>query len=277
MFKIVSTYLQYAGYAGLYIVLACLLNLGMDIRSKGRIAGGNLAAALRRGGAHVGLGIALLGVLLGNGVHGFWSDLLNCAGYGMLALLFMGSSLIVADKLVLYAVDNHTEIEKGNVAVAFVECGLLVMTGIIAMASIYGEAGGWLYSVIYYVVGQGAALALVHGYVRISGQNLLDRAIKGNVSAGIYLAGKIIAYGLILMPAIKGNGLPSNVMVGSVEFLVEALMGVVMLNFFEWLIDLLVVTESTVHEMLEKDNTAAVIQLTTAKLAMALILGLAIL
>jgi len=101
-------------------------------------------------------------------------------------------------------------------------------------------------------------------------------AKAGNVSAGIYLASKLIAYGLILQSAILGS------VTGSIEqavysFLAVAIGGMVILYIFELLIDWVIVTASKVSDILERDEQAAAIQLALAKIGMAAILGMAIL
>jgi len=79
------------------------------------------------------------------------------------------------------------------------------------------------------------------------------------------------------MGAIKGNGGSSDILQSLIQFGVVAGIGIVFLYIAELLIDKLIITETTVHEILESDNVAAALQLSSIKVGMALILGVAIL
>ena len=73
----------------------------------------------------------------------------------------MMTSLFITDKAMLPKLNNTEELKKGNVAVGFVEFGTLIMTGILAYASIKGDEGGVLSSIIYFFVGQASIIFLV--------------------------------------------------------------------------------------------------------------------
>lgn len=281
----IEQYLYYLLYAFVYLVLATAMKYILDFRSAKHyhadnvIVDGNLAVGLRRSGAQLGLAIAMLGVMSGSSHPDLVKDIVDTFLYGLVAVGFMLTSLFFTDKALLPKVNNTAELKRGNVAIGLVEFGTLVMTGILAYASIRGDQGGILSSVIYFAAGQVTIVALVLFYEKVLARhfNPVACVLEGNLSAGVYISGKIIAYGLILQSAIVG-GNPSNSVSGAViEFLVAAFAGMILLYLFEIMIDLLIITSTKVSEIIIKNQLAAAIQLSITKIGMALLLGVAIL
>ena len=285
MFMNIENYMYYVMYALVYLALATVMKYILNIKSSNhysadeQIAEGNMAVGLRRSGAQLGLAIAMIGVLSGKSSPDVVNDLINTVIYGFVAIGFMLVSLFITDKALLPKVDNTAELKKGNVAIGMVEFGTLVMTGILAYASIKGDDGGIVSSIIYFIAGQITMILLVLLYEKVLAKNINPVAcvVESNMSAGIYLSGKIIAYGLILQSAIIGNGLALSPADAAIEFVIAAAAGMIMLYVFEILIDLLIITSTKVSDIILKDQQVAAVQLTLAKVGMALILGMAIL
>ena len=281
----IENYMYYVMYALVYLALATVMKYILNIKSSNhysadeQIAEGNMAVGLRRSGAQLGLAIAMIGVLSGKSSPDVVNDLINTVIYGFVAIGFMLVSLFITDKALLPKVDNTAELKKGNVAIGMVEFGTLVMTGILAYASIKGDDGGIVSSIIYFIAGQITMILLVLLYEKVLAKNINPVAcvVESNMSAGIYLSGKIIAYGLILQSAIIGNGLALSPADAAIEFVIAAAAGMIMLYIFEILIDLLIITSTKVSDIILKDQQVAAVQLTLAKVGMALILGMAIL
>ena len=273
-----ENYLVYLAYTMVYLALAVALKHILNRKSSqyytadDELKDGNMAVGLRRSGAQLGLAIAMLGVMSGNTQTDIFDDLINTSLYGLVAVAFMWFSLVVTDKAVLPKIDNTAELKKGNIAVGFVEFGTLLMTGILAYASIKGDEGGLL-------AGQVTLIILIIAYEKIISrtQNPLKEIANGNFSAGVILGGKIIAYGLILQSTIIGNGGDETLVNLAGEFIFGAISGMIFLFIFEYLIDLLIVTSSTVADIIKNDEKVLAIQLSLTKIGMALILGMAIL
>lgn len=281
----IENYMYYVMYALVYLVLATVMKYILNFRSSDhysaddQIAGGNMAVGLRRSGAQLGLAIAMIGVMSGNTSPDIVNDLINTVIYGLVAMGFMLVSLFVTDKALLPKVNNTAELKKGNVSIGMVEFGTSIMTGILAYASIKGDDGGILSSVVYFIAGQVTMILLVLLYEKVLARKINPVACvqEGNLSAGIYIAGKIIAYGLILQSAIIGNGISVEPADAAIEFVAAAMAGMIMLYIFELLIDLVIITSTKVSDIIIKDQQVAAVQLTLAKVGMALILGMAIL
>ena len=281
----IEQYGIYVLYAFVYLAFMLSLKYALNFISAKHynadeeLAGGNLAAGLRRTGAQLGLAIAFMGLLSGATNESLAKDIITTGIYGALAVIFMLSSLIFTDRLIIPGLDNTKAIKDNNVAVGIVEFGMLIGTGIIAYSSIIGEGGGILSSIGYFIVGQITLVALVLFYEKaiLRNFNIIESIGNGNTASGIYLAGKLIAYALILKSAIAGNASDATLSYMMSEYLLLAVTGMVFLYVFEYLIDLLIITSSNVKEILLEDRMVPALQLSGAKIGMALILSNAIL
>lgn len=281
----IEQYAIYILYTLIYVAFAVVLKYALNLKSSSnysadeQLAEGNLAVGLRRAGAQFGLAIAMMGVLSSGSAESLAEDLKSTALYGFVAVIFMLSALLITDRLVLPGVDNQKSLKQGNISVGFVELGVLIATGIIAYSSIVGEGGGVLSSLSYFVAGQITLVLLVVFYEKVvlRSFDIVKSIDNKNVSSGIYLGGKMIAYALILKSAIVGNA--SNVLIGDLvaEFFVVAAMGMALLYIFEFIVDLLIITSSKVSSILGEDRIVPAVQLASAKIGIALILSNAIL
>lgn len=268
-------------YLGFAVMLRGILNYksASNYSADEEMDGGNLAVGLRRTGAQFGLAIAMMGVLSSGASESLLSDLLNTALYGLLAVAFIVSSLVVTDRLVIPGVNNLDELKENNISVGIVELAMLVATGIIAYSSLLGETGGVISSISYFVAGQLTLVGLVLVYEKIISKrfNIVSSIKDNNTASGLYLAGKLIAYALILKSAISGNTLASSISGMIIEYLTLAIAGFIILYIFEIIIDKFIVTSSRVSSILENDKFVPAIQLAASKVGVALILSNAIL
>ena len=281
----IEQYGIYILYTLIYVALAVVLKYALNLKSLSdynadeQLAGGNLAVGLRRIGAQFGLAIAVTGVLSSSSGDTLLADLVSTALYGLVAVMFILSSLFITDRLVLPGINNQEALKQGNIAVGFVELGMLVATGIVAYSSMVGEGGGMLSSLSYFIAGQITLVALVIIYEKVFVRNfdIVEAIGNKNVASGIYLGGKMIAYSLILKSAIAGNGSSALLADLVLEFLAVAALGMLFLYLFEYLLDRLIVTSANLSSMLSKDSIVPVMQLASAKIGIALILSNAIL
>ncbi len=281
----IEQYGIYFLYTLIYIAAAVILKYVLNIKSSSdysadeQLAEGNLAVGLRRTGAQFGLAVAMMGVLSSGSSANLMEDLIATGLYSLVAIFFIMSSLFITDKLVLPGINNQEQLKQGNTSVGVVELGMLVATGIISYSSIVGQGGGVLSSLSYFVAGQLTLVALVLFYERVILRNIdiVKSVGNNNISAGIYLGGKLIAYALILKSAIAGNLLNVSITDLMIEFFVLSLTGMALLYVFERIIDVVILTSSTVSTIIEGNKVALALQLASAKIGMALILSNAIL
>lgn len=283
-------YGQYAVYTVIALMIMYALKQALNFKSKSiltadkELSNGNLAVALRRTGAQMAVGLAMLGVLSSPSQNEFAVDAALSIGYGFIAIGFILVTLLITDRILLPGICATTALKERNLSVGFVEFGMLTATGIIAYSSLYGggdSIGGFISSLVYFAVGQMVLLSMIYFYEKIAQKRfkLLSEISSGHVSAGIYLAGKLVAFALILKLAIIGNGRVEefNFASAAIDFITAAGVGFIFLWVSELILDKVIVTSSTIKEALEKDNIAPIIHLTVAKFALALILSAAIL
>ncbi len=281
----IEEYGIYILYTLIYIICMIVLKQILNLKATehydadAELASGNLAVGLRRTGAQLGLAIAMMGVLAGTAQGTLVDDLVSSLMYGLLAVAFIVSSLILTDRFILPGIHNIEALKDRNISVGIVEFGMLTATGVIAYSSIVGEGGGFISSIVYFLVGQLTLVTLVLVYEKLVMRDIdIVQAISNkNTSLGIYIGGKLIAYSLILKSAIAGNQTEMQVNDQAIEFIVIAVVGMVLLYLFEFLIDLFIVTSSKMSTIIEQDQVVPALQITVGKLGVALILSNAIL
>ena len=163
----------------------------------------NLAVSLRRSGLYLGIAIAMMGIIIGPSA-GFYHDVTTTIVYGAVisALFFVARQ--VNDLFVLHGVSNTKEIfEKDNMAIGFVEAGGFISTGIIAMASMMGTGGNIATFCAFFVFGQLLLLLASHGYEKLTKWRVVEEIRKGNTSAGINLAGIMVALSVAISGALS--------------------------------------------------------------------------
>jgi len=275
---------QYAitiAYAFIAIACMVILKYALNAKSAGnysadkQLAEGNLAVGLRRTGAQFGLTIAMTGALSGAVSESITQDFISTFLWGLMSIAFIISSLVISDKIILPGVNNQEELKNNNESVGFVEFGMLTATGIIAYSSIQGDGGSAISSIAYFIVGQISLIALVLFYEKVvTGKHNIVKAIaEGKKSSGIYLAGKFIAYSLILKSAIAGNAIDAPLMTLATEFVVLAVSGMLILYIFEWILDRLIITSTTVNKLLAENEIAQSVQISVLKIGLALMLS----
>jgi uncharacterized membrane protein YjfL (UPF0719 family) len=284
-FMNIEEYGIYILYTFIYIICMIILKQILNLKATGHydadteLASGNLAVGLRRTGAQLGLAIAMMGVLAGTTQGTLIDDLISSLTYGLIAVAFIVSSLVLTDKFILPGVNNIEALKERNVSVGIVEFGMLTATGIIAYSSIVGEGGGFISSIVYFLAGQLTLIMLVLVYEKLVMRNIniVETISNKNTSLGIYIGGKLIAYALILKSAISGNQTEIPINDKIIEFIVIAVTGMILLYVFEFIIDLFIVTSSNMLTIIKQDQVVPALQITVGKLGIALILSNAIL
>jgi uncharacterized membrane protein YjfL (UPF0719 family) len=213
---------------------------------------GNTAVALRRFGLYVGICTALSGVFQG-GLRR--ADLLVFLADGAITtVLFFGAHLL-NDRLLVPGVRNNDLIKEGNVPTGVVEAGSFIATGILLNGAFAGETGSTLSAVVFFALAQAFLLFAVFLHQRIYRFRVTDALREGNLSAGITVAGLLVAYGIILRSSIAGD------FVGWAEslgwFLISAASGMLFLLVCEKLSDWLFLPKTKLEEQIQGGNTAA--------------------
>lgn len=162
----------------------------------------NLAFAVAHTGYFIGLLAALGGALLGES-HGFMLDALYMVMYGILAILLLNLSVFVNDKIILRKFSVYKEIlEDKNVGTGVVEGATAIATGMIILGSLYGEGGGILTALAYWVIGQVLLIITALVYNWITPYDIHLYIERDNVAVGVGFAGALIAIGNLIRFAL---------------------------------------------------------------------------
>jgi uncharacterized membrane protein YjfL (UPF0719 family) len=283
--EILIQYGIYLGYSAIAILLLRAMKLALNFKAKNYYSAddelnqGNLAVGFRRAGAYFGLTIAVVGVMYGGTEQSLVKDMVNTLIYGILGVSFMILALVSADKVLISGIDNKQAIKDGNVSVGIMEFGVLVATGIIASAAIKLDDGVFYCSIIYFLVGQISLFLIISAYsLRMKKLlNLRTAIAASNKSVGVYIAGKFIAYSLLLHASIYNLDTNSTLLIQMTSLISGLLLALVLMSIIEVLVDKLILTKVTVKQLLIEDLYTQSMQLAFIKIGMALILSFTLL
>lgn len=260
-----------------------------DFDDDRHIDDGNLAVGLRRGGLYLGIAIAMAGALSGDS-GGFWVDFIQLLVDGLIIIGLLFSSRFINDFIMMGHLVNDQECIKefsladgrtvtGNTALGMVEAGMYIATGFILNGSLSGGGGTFFQAVfsalVFFILGQAVLLIFGLLYEVITPFNVREEIKKNNLAAGMGLSGILIALGIILMSSLSGpfTGWASDL----AGFTVYTVFGMGLLLAFRSLVDrVLLPTTNLATEIQEDQNTAALVVVESAIIAVAVIIAYAI-
>jgi uncharacterized membrane protein YjfL (UPF0719 family) len=269
--------LQFVAHLGVFVVLIVIarfiLNRWASIESDNDSAvlegEGNMAVAIRHGAFYIAFGIALFATMeLPGGALSFGGILLESLAWGAGIMVALFLSLFINDKLVLPYVDNSRAIGQNYVSVAMVEMGTLLGSAFIMSGTMHGT-GSILSTIVFFLIGQIAMVSVMWLYDKISPIDYQNEiGLGNNVSAGIHIAGKVIAIALILRNAVSGDsqGWTVDLLSAGLSFVV----GWFALFIVEWLVDLALFPNVTVKDLIAARKAPPIVLLSAISIATAL-------
>lgn len=159
----------------------------------------------------------------------------------------------IVDKLVLVHFSTVKEIiEDRNVGTAAVEAGSFVATALIVAGAINGEGGGALTAVVFFALGQAVLILFARFYQWITRYDIHKEIENDNVAAGVALGSSMIAVGIVLFGATRGDfvGWSENL----ARFGYFAGFGFVLLLVLRKLTDYLLLPGTTIAHEIAKDR-----------------------
>lgn len=160
---------------------------------------GNGAAYIRFAGIFLGAGLGFWSVIAPTEL-GIVHDLVKITQSLLLVIVFMVVAGYVNDKVMLTQVDNlHAIFKEKNTAVALIECGSFIATGLIFSGSQQGE-DVLLTSISWFIGGQFLLIAAVYVYASVSGGvfRMNDLSRSDNVGYALSLTGFIVSVGIVV-------------------------------------------------------------------------------
>ena len=95
----------------------------------------NFAAGIALAGAIVAVAVLMMGVVAGDAGSSYVEEITLMVSYGVAAMIFMGLTRTIFDKIGLRQISIHDEIMQGNVAAGVVDAFNLIATAIIIRAA----------------------------------------------------------------------------------------------------------------------------------------------
>lgn len=228
----------------------------------------NTAVAFRRFGLYTGISIALAGVMTDD-VSGI--DILIFLLDGAIATAIFFIAHFINDFAIVPRVRNNELIKAGNVSTGILEAGSFIATGILLNGAFSGTDGGTFYSIIFFFLAQLLLIVAVYIHQKVYRFNVTKCMIEGNLSAGITVAGLLVAYSLILRSSISGDFTDWAESLG--WFGVSAVTGMAALIIFEKVADLVFLPKTKIEEDICAENTAAIIIVQAIIISLSLIIS----
>lgn len=158
----------------------------------------NLAFALAHVGYFIGLTLTIGGAIMGPS-KGIWVDLINIFLYGIIGIILLNLATRINDIVILRKFKVHDEIiGQQNAGTGAIEGANAIATGLILMGSIYGEGGGIITALVFWVVGQILLIITSYIYNAITPYDVHEHVKNNNVAVGIGFAGAFIAIGNLI-------------------------------------------------------------------------------
>ncbi len=242
-----------------------------------QIAAGNIALGVRRAGFFLGGMLATAGALSGSSRGLAW-DVVAVAVFSTAAYVALFLSRAICARAILTGILDDAACAQGNVAVALVEFGLFVATGLVLNGALTGDdSNPWSGAAVFglfFVIAQAVFVVLALVVRRLTPFDDERELKRDNRAVGAEFAGLFVAIALVLRAALIG---PSQGLVADVSgFLVDALVGAVLLLLLQWLVRPLFLGRSGVAETLRADNLAAALALQALTIAFAVLLATAV-
>ncbi len=228
----------------------------------------NTAVSFRRFGLYTGISIALAGVMTDD-VSGI--DILIFLLDGAIATAIFFIAHFINDLAIVPHVRNNELIKAGNVSTGILEAGSFIATGILLNGVFSGTEGGTFYSVVFFFLAQLILIIAVYIHQKLYRFNVTKCMIEGNLSAGITVAGLLVAYSLILRSSISGEFTGWAESLG--WFGISAITGMVALIIFEKIADLIFLPKTKIDEDICTENTAAIIIVQAITISLSLIIS----
>ena len=257
-------------FVGLGLVVLFLAKLGRDLVTRHRIdeeltEKRNLAEALRLSGYLLGVILVFLGAIyqpftqvvsvseLGFS-QAFWVDVLRVFLYSLGGIIALNLVRPLMDRLILYKFNLEQEIiNEQNVGTGAAEFGLNVAAGLAIGGAISGSGSGsevsQAYTALAFSVLGLAVLILFALFYQVTTRFDIHAEIEdGNMAVGVVLGANLIAIGLVTLKALFGDFIGWGQSI--IEFLIFAVIGLILLYVLRLVVDLILLPHTRVSEEL---------------------------
>jgi uncharacterized membrane protein YjfL (UPF0719 family) len=228
----------------------------------------NLAVALRRFGIFVGMCIGIQALIPD---FSSYRDIGFFCIHSMIVVAVFFAAHFINDFIIIPKVCNNELIKSGNVPTGLIEAGAFIATGMLVNGAFSGDVGGVVSAVAFFFLGQIVMITAIYLHEKIFRFDLVQCIKDDNVSAGVAVAGLLVAYSIILRASIAGDftGWTSSL----TAFAVSAVTGMIGLIVFERIAALIFLPQTSIGDAIRRGNTAAVLLVQGITIALSLIIS----
>lgn len=166
----------------------------------------NPAMGVQIAGYVLGILLIIGSVLAGEGSGALLKDALDVAIYGIAGIVILALSSSLLLRIFLHA-DAYESVRQGNIAVGITAAGSYVATASVIAACVSGDArgGNFLTTFVFLIAGFVALLVITYLFRRLTSYDDIQEILGGNIPAAMSYAGLMIAIGIIVGHAAKGD------------------------------------------------------------------------
>jgi uncharacterized membrane protein YjfL (UPF0719 family) len=165
----------------------------------------NKAAAIALGGFILGVVNVIIPVLGGES-HSFWRDVAGLAAYGIGGIVAMSlTGVIFAYYSRQTGLLLREQVAGGNVAAGIVAASEYLAASLVVSGVLTGDSGAPLPTIVFWVAGVIALLALTHLFRQLTAYNDAELIGQGSIAAALSQAGLMIAIGMMAGHSVSGN------------------------------------------------------------------------
>ena len=146
-----------------------------------------------------------------------------------------------------------------------------MLTGMLVNGAFTGDEGGMLSAAVFFFLGQVVMIAAIFIHEKIYRFNVVECVQANNISAGVAVAGLLVAYSIILRASIAGDF--TGWIPGLISFAASAVAGMIALIVFERIAALIFLPRTSVGEAIRSGNTAAIVLVQGITIALAMIIS----
>ncbi len=166
----------------------------------------NPAMGVQIAGYVLGMMLIVASVLAGEGSGTLLTDARDVAIYGItgIILLALSSSLLLR---VFVSKEVYESVRQGNVAAGITAAGSYVATASVIAACVSGDArgGNYVTAMVFMLAGFVALLVITFIFRRLTAYDDIQEILNGNIPAAMSYAGLMVAIGIIVGHAAKGD------------------------------------------------------------------------
>jgi uncharacterized membrane protein YjfL (UPF0719 family) len=171
-----------------------------------QIVAGRSAAAVTQGGYLLGVLLGFLGSVSGLARgEGFFAVAAGVAVAGLVAIALQLLADLISDKLIFRGVDDGTNADANNLALAVGKAAVSVATGLVLRGAMEAPDATLLGRVAWFAAGQVVMVLAVVVYCRLTPYDDLAEIRRTNLAAGFPIAGILMAVGFIMETALSGR------------------------------------------------------------------------